>query len=239
MGISNLIEVHQEVVRVLMDGGPLYHETNLHHFIVEPWNAYSSLAFLVPAIYWLIKLRGQYRDYQFLMYCIPFLILGGLGSTFYHAFRSSVFFLVMDVLPISILTLSVGIYFWYKILPQRWHVLIIIATFLGLRILTFTYFEGQMGINLSYFVTGVMMFTPGLILLIRTDFYYYQHLILSVILFAIGLSFRKLDTMLGNYFPMGTHWLWHIFTAAAVMPLSFYLEKIRAFEASLSTVDID
>ncbi len=77
----------------LSDGGPVYFETNLQNFIVEPWNAFSSLTIVLPAIYFLIKLYGKYRNYAFVIYfCCPLLLIGGFGSTFYHAFRSLTIF---------------------------------------------------------------------------------------------------------------------------------------------------
>src|SRR5688572_16196872 len=101
---------------ILPDGGGQYAETNLNHFIVEPWNALSSLFFLIPAIYWGLKIRKNIRENSFIAFCVPLLTLGGLGSTFFHAFRSSPLLLWMDELPILILTLSVSAYLWQKII---------------------------------------------------------------------------------------------------------------------------
>ncbi len=69
----------------MTDGGPYYTETNPANFIVEPWNAISSLLYLLPAIYWATKIRKHIRENSFVAFCVPLLILGGLGSTFFHA----------------------------------------------------------------------------------------------------------------------------------------------------------
>ena len=106
----------------LSDGGPIYTETNPDHWIVEPWNAISSLMIVIPAIIWLFKIRGQFKDYRFLIFAIPLMVLGGTGSTLFHAFRVSQFFLFMDVLPTAILTLSLSIYFWVKVFKRWWYV---------------------------------------------------------------------------------------------------------------------
>ena len=42
----------------LPDGGPIYWETNLNEWIVEPYNALSAIPFIAIALYWLIKVRG-------------------------------------------------------------------------------------------------------------------------------------------------------------------------------------
>jgi hypothetical protein len=45
------------VQEIPADGGPIYAETDLSKIVAEPWNAYSSLTFLLPVIYWFFKLR--------------------------------------------------------------------------------------------------------------------------------------------------------------------------------------
>src|SRR5688572_15572541 len=104
------------------DHGPIYRETmDLSQFIVEPWNAFSSLTFLIPAFIFLWQLRGQYNRYAFFVYfCSPMLIMGGLGSTLFHAFRSSGWLLAMDVAPIILLVLGISIWIWLKVLPKKW-----------------------------------------------------------------------------------------------------------------------
>ena len=62
------------------DGGQLYKETDFSRPIVEPWNAVSSLAILLPAVYWAFKIRNNYRKYPFLALCLPLLFMGGLGD---------------------------------------------------------------------------------------------------------------------------------------------------------------
>ena len=141
-----------------VDGGPIYAETDLSGFIAEPWNALSSLAIVLPAIYWAIKLKGQVRTYTFIYYCVPLLFLGGTGSTLFHAFRAHRGFLMMDWMPTAILMLSVSIYFWYKVLNQVWHVPIVIIGSFVLRIGFFALFPNLRTINANYFFTGVMMF---------------------------------------------------------------------------------
>jgi hypothetical protein len=212
----------------LPDGGPVYHETDLDQFIVEPWNALSSLTFLIPVIYLLFRLRGRYREYPFLMYwAAPLMTIGGLGSAIYHAFRVSKFFLFMDVIPIALLTLSVSIYFWNKILPHWGYIVLIIGGSILIRFLAFGYLEGSPAINLSYFITGLMIFLPAVIFLFKTDFYQIKDLIFSAIFLIAALFFRYADDWETQFFIAGTHWLWHIFTSAGAFSLAVYLIKIK------------
>jgi hypothetical protein len=41
------------------DGGPVYTETHPGQFIVEPWNAFTALLMLIPAIYWFYRIREK------------------------------------------------------------------------------------------------------------------------------------------------------------------------------------
>ncbi len=64
---------------VLPDGGPLYTETDTSHFIVEPWNALSSLLFLVPAIFWAYKLKRAVEKERFSHVLCATLDIGRVG----------------------------------------------------------------------------------------------------------------------------------------------------------------
>ncbi len=214
------------------DGGPWYAETNLDAFVAEPWNAISSLAFLVPVFYWLVRLRGHYHHYPFLTATIPLLFLGGLGSTLFHAFRRSWFFWALDVFPIIVLTFAVSAYFWYQVAPfrgrARWtFVGVVMVGAIGLRVWLFSYsgLNGMALINAGYFLTGVLIFLPALILLRRTRLMAYGYIVGSTLLFVVALLFRRYDVPY-TWMPMGTHWLWHVCGAAGTWLLGEYLYRV-------------
>ena len=144
------------------DNGPVYRETtDLTLFIVEPWNAWSSLAFLVPVLIFLWQLRGKYAHYAFIVwFCCPLLVLGGLGSTLFHAFRASTLLLLMDAVPIVILVVGISIWMWLKVLPKRIHLLWILLLFAGLTILSGFFLNGQDRISAGYFFRGWMLLLP-------------------------------------------------------------------------------
>lgn len=217
---------HTEPVLLVPDGGPVYRETtDLSLFVVEPWNAYSSLTFLIPAFIFLWQLRGQYNRYAFLVYfCSPMLIIGGLGSTFFHAFRSSGWLLAMDVLPIVLLTVGISIWMWMKVLPRKSLVIPIVIAFVGLTALSGAFLQGQDRISAGYFVRGVMLFLPCFLFLRQTSFRYSLSFFLAVAFFILALVFRFADEKTAIAFmPWGTHWLWHVSTAVGGYFLGEYL----------------
>ncbi len=49
--MSFLIDA-QDFSKYVFDFGPRYHEFNAEDWIKEPWNAFSSLSFFIPVIYY-------------------------------------------------------------------------------------------------------------------------------------------------------------------------------------------
>ncbi|WMJ72334.1 hypothetical protein RCC89_04040 [Cytophagaceae bacterium ABcell3] len=216
----------------LADGGLMYAETNLDWIIPEPWNAISSLAFLVPVFYWFLKVRHDIKSYPFLIVCMVLLLAGGIGSTLFHGLRTSPLLLMMDVLPIQFLTVLVSIYFWYKVLP-KWHYTIpVIMPFLLARIYIFQFTDTFSAINIAYFITGVMIFLPALIFLVKTRFQYAHSLFLGIFFFIVALLFRQYDHEFAAILPMGSHWLWHVFGAMGAGYLGAYLYRVNGVELS-------
>ena len=210
------------------DNGPIYRETtDLSLFIVEPWNAFSSLTFLIPAFIFLWQLRGQYSAYAFVVYfCSPLLILGGLGSTFFHAFRSSGWLLAMDVLPIVLLVLGVSIWVWLKVLPGKIWIVPVLIAFFGLTWLSGVFLQGQDRISAGYVVRGLMLLLPCFLFLLKTGFRQSLLFFTAATFFLLALLFRFTDEkILFTFMPWGTHWLWHVSTAFGAYFLGEYLIK--------------
>lgn len=208
------------------DGGPIYMETHPGQFIVEPWNAVSSLLILIPAIYWIIKLYRQGNKGLLMWSVLILIIAGGLGSALFHAFRISIFFLFMDVLPSAILTITLATYFWIKVFRKWWLVLFIYLPIFGSRFLFWNDLPEHTAINLSYFVTGVSIGLPLMIYLYKSDFQGWQFVTGTILSFIVALVFRQLDANFIHFLPMGTHFLWHTFSALGAYFLLRYLDIV-------------
>lgn len=212
------------------DGGQIYTETNFDRTIVEPWNAVSSLAILLPAVYWAIRIRKNYRQFSFLTLCLPLLFLGGLGSTIFHAFRSHRIWLLLDITPTAILMLLVALFFWMKVLPRKWLALpLLLLTFL-LRMWVWRAYPSHVGINISYALTGIAVFVPLLMVLARNQWRGLWAISLSIISLLLSLFFRKIDYAAADVLPMGTHFLWHTFSGVGAYFLGLYLYQSRFYE---------
>ncbi|MGM0567532.1 MAG: hypothetical protein ACQESX_12300, partial [Bacteroidota bacterium] len=196
----------------LEDGGPVYTETDLDRFIAEPWNAVSSLLYMLPAIYWLFRIRRQYKEHKFLVFASALVITGSLGSTLYHAFRASRFFLIMDVFPVALLALSLSILFWYRVFKNGYLTAIVIIPLTALRFFIFNILPDKLAINLTYALTGVMVTLPLIILHFQKRIVYLKYILYMLPSFALALLFREMDSWQIQFLPMGTHFLWHLFT---------------------------
>ncbi len=222
--------IDESANRLLTDMGPVYYETDLDHLghtVVEPFNAYSSLAMALTAVLiWIFLLRSNFRSSPFLAYVFaPLLFLGGIGSTLFHAFRSSQFFLMLDWLPILLLTILLSLHYWYKLFP-RWLFIVGMTLLIILaRGIPAIWLRGSMAINVSYFLSGVLILIPLFIYMYRNRFHQGRYILFSVIALLIALGFRYTDDFDHLILPMGTHWLWHIFSALGAWLLGVYIYK--------------
>jgi len=227
--IDSLELIHRK--QQIFDHGPMYNEFVHGTLIHEPWNAYSSLCFFIPVIFWLIYLHGKYRTYGIITTLLPLLFLNGLGSTLFHAFRASNWFLLLDWLPAALMTFILSIYFWHRITQKVWKA---IGVVLGFYTLAFTMVKvlsqqtGLSGPSIGYFFTGAAFLVPVVIDLKRNQWKHAGLYLLSLLFLLLALLFRILDYPTPNPFtwlPQGTHFLWHVTSSLAVFTLGFYIYK--------------
>jgi hemolysin III len=214
----------------MADGGPVYAETGSGGLLAEPWNAITSLLMLIPVAYWLIKVRKDSGSFKFLIYALPLMALGGIGSALFHGFRAHVAFLIMDVAPSALLTLSLAIYFWYKLLKKWYFVLILFIPMLLVRFIVFAALPDHAAINVSYAITGVTILLPIPFLLYRMKYTGAWSIGLTLLAFGLALMFREADARAALYFDIGTHFLWHVFSAIGGYFILQYLYLFRKFE---------
>lgn len=213
-----------QIINSPSDGGPLYQEFIAHTWIKEPWNALSSLIFFIPVLYYGMYTNWQFKKYWVWYSIVPFLIINGLGSTIYHAFRDSYAFRYMDFGGAATAALLVMLFFWQYVLQSWWKAALALLIINSLRI-PFFYMDlpTQWAINTQYFITGLMAAIPIIVYLIRKRGHQIGALMTGVAFMLLALIFRMIDRQPWQPFPMGTHWLWHLCTTMALFPLSRFL----------------
>ncbi|AFD09227.1 hypothetical protein [Solitalea canadensis] len=222
------------LLQLLPDGGPVYTETNLDHFIVEPFNALSCLFFVGMTVYWVLKLKGRYKEFWFLTTCIIFLGIGSVGGTFYHAFRESHTFLLMDWVPILILCFMAGVYLLYKVTRKRYYAVSVIIGALIIQSIVWKFSiseHSHFAININYAFMAAIVVGPTFSHLLVNNFYKWKLVVFALGAFGLALFFRISDSW--GILPMGTHFLWHTFGALAANFMFMYVYKVDRNEHRL------
>ena len=213
------------------DSGPIYQETVLGRLPVEPFNTASNLLFLFIIIYWTIKIYPQFSRYRFLVYVLITLFVGYVGGTIYHATRSHEVWLVMDWLPIFILSVS-GVVYFFRRLGVHWLIMTVVVWFpFGLTFIleAVPNLPRSMKNLIEYTSLALVILIPIFAYLRKTNWLFKGRILLGLLFFCIAIFFRTIDdTYISNeYFPMGTHFLWHTFGALAVHSVFSYLYLVK------------
>ena len=218
----------------------VYCERTSSAFWAEPVNALSNLAFLIAGFlilrFYLIqcKERGEktHKDFWILL-LIGLIFIVGIGSFLFHTF-ATLWALILDVVPIMLFG------FIYLGVALK-------------RVMKLNYIKS--GICLGLFI--LIFFNLDLILpeeSLNRSGTYLPYLI-ALIIFAVILSFRKdpnsktfwiasgllacafisrmVDMVLCPYFPLGTHFLWHILNGIMMYVVVKALVDVQMQESEL------
>jgi hemolysin III len=222
-GVSSTVLANGIEVR---DFGPLYRETDMSGWPVEPWATYSNLIFLLIFIYWGARVVRRLREQRFIAFCLPFLFVGFVGGTVYHATRSHPVWLLLDFLPILFLCVCASVYYWRK-LHTHWLLIVVavaapIMLVRGLALLLGL--PQEMQINLGYASLAVPIVLPIVLHAVRRRQRAAWLVAGALACFAVAVLFRHADLRVPSaVFPMGTHWLWHVFGGVSTHLLIWYV----------------
>ena len=220
--------------------GPLYCETGHPWlFMAEPVNTITNAFIIVAAILAWREVRRAKVGIPFDLAILLFLLFAtGVGSFFWHAFRTRVA-LAFDALP-GLLFLFVFTGIWVGRLFGRWAG---IAGALGLLVaafgsiwLTVTLFPAMRSlppaISLAPAYATISVIGFGLVIAtIRKIGWTSAEIVAGALLCAIAAAVcRSIDLAVCSVVPFGTHFLWHILlSTAAYLSIVFLLrQKARA-----------
>jgi hemolysin III len=207
------------------DSGPIYKETVMNRFPVEPFNTVSNLVFLATIIYFTYLIHKSSKKHWFLRVCMPVFFIGYVGGTLYHATRSAEIWLLMDWVPIVILCLACAIYFVLRA-PTTWiNKVVLVGAILGLNILPrIIDFPTGYGVSMGYMGTAAAVILPIAMYGRYTQWRNFKYVVLAVASFALAVSFRTIDRFFDlEFLYMGTHWLWHTMGGVAVFFLMYFI----------------
>lgn len=212
------------------DGGLIYAETNLQNLFPEPLNTITSGFFFFLAIYWIVKLKVYSPDHAFLSVSSWLLLIGSVGGTVYHGLRKYPIFIPMDWVPILLLCLMASIWFWTKVLGSPilgiTNILVLFLIQYPLTLLNQNNFA-HLVMNINYALMGLSVILPLIFYLVKIRFLHYQWVVAAIISFAAALFFRIADGW--GWVPFGTHFLWHVFGAAATAFMFLFIYRLNRY----------
>lgn len=181
----------------------------------EPANALTNLAFIAAGLWGVWQVR-RYRTGIFAEVLAWWVVAIGIGSTLFHTFASKGT-IWADILPIAGFTLAYTLFNLRRFLGMGW----------GKAILVFAAFYAVAGL-ITYAVpdwlrqasNGTTNYLPPFLALAffgawvaatgnRAGWY---NLTGSAI-FVVSVICRMIDPLVCASFPLGTHFLWHVFNA--------------------------
>lgn len=224
----------------LADYGPRYRETPADPFAAsasfpaEPWNTATASLFVLIVLFWTWRLHGRYRQFPFLTGCLPILLAGGLGGTLYHATRTSKLYFFLDMGPIMLLGLAAAVYLAVRLGRELGLVRVggmcvgLVSVYIGVNyaLRLWPNPPANIPINVNYASLAAVLMVPLLWVLARTQFRHSGWVLAGVASFAHGWFCRLADNTSIVNLPMGTHWLWHLYGAAAVMFMTEYFYRL-------------
>ena len=213
------------------DFGPIYAETDLSRFPVEPFNTFSNLIFLLIVVVFALRTKLDWKQHALLVGCLPFVLIGFVGGSVFHATRSNSIWLVMDFLPILVLGLVGATYFWFRVIKHPFFAATVMLTLLATPRALLWSMGAPRSIAISWGYAGmaVTILLPALIDCARRGWVNFRYLLGAVLFFGLAVFFRSIDLGWGReLLPMGTHFLWHLCGGCAVYLLFEYLYSMRA-----------
>jgi len=184
-------------------------------FWAEPVNALSNAAFLITALL-LLRLLGhrQQGDVSWDIYTLILLVASvGLGSFLWHTFATQ-WAELADKLPIFAFMLVFFSSYMARVLRLSWRLISFwLALFLLLNVAV------KLSLPADLF-NGSIMYLPALLALLMMAFASVrQRLPGAMIMFAltglfcVAVTFRSIDQLLCDSFPLGSHFIWHLLNA--------------------------
>ncbi len=186
----------------------LYCERLDSSFWAEPINALTNLAFIFAA--WIVWKHGncQSRLSSTVWVLIGLMASIGIGSFLFHTFATKLT-MILDILPILFFQF---VFMWVYV--RR---IINLSKSYAAGLLAAYIFFAIIGAQFPQHFNGSLSYLPAIMLLLGFGLYHLIYkkpekfiLLIALAVFLLALFFRAIDIMVCPYFPIGTHFIWHL-----------------------------
>ena len=203
----------------------------------EPANALTNLAFIAAGL-WGVRQVRRYRTGAFAEVLAWWVVAIGIGSTVFHTFASKGT-IWADILPIAGFTLAYTLFNLRRFLGMSWSkaILVFVAFYVVAGLITFAVPDWlRMASNgtTSYLPPFLALAFFGVWIAATGNRAGWYNLTGSAI-FVVSVICRMVDPLVCASFPLGTHFLWHVFNAlmlAALLAATARFGKVRAVVSS-------
>lgn len=194
---------------------PIYCERNGIGLLGEPFNTVTNISFFIAA--WVAWRFGKRRGALTakLMFLVSLTTAVGIGSTLWHA-HATPWAHVLDVTPILLFQISFMWFYCSGVAGLRGQT----VTPLFVLFVTISLWGSQH----QDWQNGILLYLPALALLLAIGCDYYCRsrpepflLLLAAGLFSLSIFFRTIDLVLCPYWPLGTHFLWHLLNGLVML----------------------
>lgn len=192
----------------------LYCERVTPFFWAEPVNALSNIAFLIAAFVALDRWRRKAKGDGAILALIVVVATVGLGSFAFHTVATRAAML-LDITPIGIFIYGYFLLALRRFLGLSWPpALMLLIGFIVLSL-------GLASLVPRQVLNGSSGYLPALAALTILGWILHGHkagqaMMVGAGLFVVSLTFRIVDLDVCATWPLGTHFLWHLFNAAVL-----------------------
>ncbi|MGF1502519.1 MAG: hypothetical protein ACFBSD_11945 [Paracoccaceae bacterium] len=193
-------------------------------FWAEPMNAISNGGFWIAGIAGLVLMARTARwDWPAVLLALLVCVIG-TGSFLFHTFATP-WALALDTGPILAFILGYFAIAMNRLVGLSWlKSLGVMILFLG----AFLAVSYGLRVSVGFIVGGSQSYFPAFFGILGVGYHLWRqghpgagYLLIAANLFAISLFFRAIDGPICREFPLGTHFLWHLFNASVLGTLLF------------------
>lgn len=183
-------------------------------FFSEPVNLTTNLGFVIVGIYAYIMLVPKVKRYRgHIKYFSLMSIIIGFGSALFHSL-ANLWSQAADVIPIVIFLFSYVLFYFSKILTYS--IKKSLSCFMIYLIISglFVFLIPTELTNNSSFYLG----TLGMLAFMgKNEPFGSRYYYVASLFFALALCFRGIDMSVCEYWPLGTHFLWHTLNSLVIL----------------------
>lgn len=179
-------------------------------FWAEPVNAFSNLAFVAAGL-WALRQALQISPRRpMLLFLSIMIIVVGIGSFLFHTFADNRTHLA-DLIPIFIFASSYLFYSLRHFLgwSKTQSILAMISFVTSMVLIEIFVPKYVLNGSLLYAPPLIMLFYVSLSLRLQKQISVARAYLVGSSLFAVSLCMRSIDTVVCDFFPLGTHFMWH------------------------------